>query len=86
MFLIFLSFSSLQCPRQKVLQTEKGRAIFYTHQTIGSCAGVYVWNSTHQIEIITPALNETIDHLTLSERYILTIFANSLFFSISFIM
>ena len=50
MFLVFLSFSSFQCPRQQVSQTEVARASFCTHQTSGMCAGVCAWNGMHQME------------------------------------
>ena len=49
MFLIFLLFSSLQCPRQ-VLQTEVGRTTFYMHQTSGVCTGVCACYRTHEME------------------------------------
>ena len=42
MFLFFLSFPSVQYHRQYVSKTEVAHAVFYTYQTSGTCAGVWV--------------------------------------------
>ena len=45
-----LAFSSFQCLRQYLLQTEVARAIFYTHQTSGACTGVCSCDRTHLMD------------------------------------
>ena len=47
MFLFFFSFSLFQCHRQL---EEVIHAIFYSHQTSGTCAGMCACNGIHQME------------------------------------